>query len=184
MDEWMGEWREEFILRRREKWEPPPPLKPVSPSIAICSLTQLGAKMTVKFSALRVFSELHFQGPHGGSPSLFSAPTLHFHPHTLLWLTLAHTTRWFSNRLSQGSKVTVSPGMGLTGSRNVGADIWKLDCIPWAMAVELESKASLSSSFQSQGSSFLSEPSAPHGIMLPDPAIYDPLSLPGTAGWG
>ena len=50
------------------------------------------------------------------------------------------------------------------------------------MAVELESKASLSSSFQSQGSSFFSEPSAPHSSMLPDPASYDPLSLPGTAG--
>ena len=126
----MGEWREEFILRRREKWEPPPTIEACKPQHCHLFFDSTGAKMTVKFSALRVLSELHFQGPHGGSPSLFSAPTLHFHPHTLLWLTLAHTTRWFSNRLSQGSKVTVSPGMGLTGSRNVGADIWKLDCIP------------------------------------------------------
>lgn len=133
VNEWMSEWGSG---ERSSFWEggrngrPPRPLKPVSPSIAICSLTQPGPEMTVKFSALRVFSELHSQGPHGGSPSLFSAPTLHFHPHTLLWLTLAHTTRWFSNRLSQGSKVAVSPGLGLAGGRNVGADIWKLDCIP------------------------------------------------------
>lgn len=66
----MGEGREELILERRKKREALP-LKPVSPSIAICSLTQVGAKMTVKFSALRVFSELHFQGPMGAAPVSF-----------------------------------------------------------------------------------------------------------------
>ena len=69
----MNDWREEFILGSREKWEPPPqPLKPVSPSIAICSLTQLGSKMTVKFSALRVFSELP-AAPWGQPQSLFGS---------------------------------------------------------------------------------------------------------------
>ncbi|CAM9523602.1 unnamed protein product [Rangifer tarandus platyrhynchus] len=73
VNEWMSEWvnGESSFWGGGRNGSPPPPLKPVSPSIAICSLTRLGAKRTVRFSALRVSSELHFQGPRGAAPVSF-----------------------------------------------------------------------------------------------------------------